>query len=64
MCALTRYSISPNARQWLNKFESYNQFFIIIIIINWIYDVSHDYSINSVKGSIYKHFKALCNLPN
>ena len=32
--------------------------------LNWIYDVLQDYSINSVKGSIYKHFNTLCNLPN
>ena len=32
--------------------------------LSWFYDVLHDYSINSVKGSIYKHFKSLCNLPN
>ena len=31
---------------------------------SWFYDVPQDYSINSVKGSIYKHFKALCNFPN
>ena len=32
--------------------------------LSWLYDVPQDYSINSVKGSIYKHFKALCNLSN
>ena len=32
--------------------------------LSCFYDVPQDYSINFVKGSIYKHFKALCNLPN
>ena len=32
--------------------------------LNWMYDVSQDYSINSAKGSIYKHFKAICKFPN
>ena len=32
--------------------------------LNWFYDVPQDYSMNSVKGSIYQHFQVLCNLPN
>ena len=32
--------------------------------LSWFYDIPQDYSINSVKGSVDKHFKALSNLPN